>query len=145
MCPTLCDPIDSSTPGSTIPGILQARILEWVVISFSNACKLKVKVKSLSCVRLLATPWTAAYQAPPSMGFPGKSTGVGCHCFLQLLTSVNQILYNLRMNINVLRVKKKKKACGKPSGKELYLMSWKNSTDDVTYLKLTLPVKLEHL
>ena len=68
-CPTLCNPIDSSPPGSAIPGILQARILEWVAISFSNAWKWKVKVKLLSCVRLLATPWTAAYQAPPSMGF----------------------------------------------------------------------------
>ena len=65
--------------GLPIHGILQARILEWVAISFSNAWKEKVKVKSLSRVRLLATPWTAAYQAPPSMDFPGKSTGVGCH------------------------------------------------------------------
>ena len=79
-CPTLCDPIDSSLPGSAIPGILQARTLEWVAISLSNAWKRKVKVKSLSRVRLLETPWTAAYQAPPSMDFPGKSTGVGCHC-----------------------------------------------------------------
>ena len=69
-CPTLCDPIDGSPPSSAIPGILQARALEWVAISFSNAWKWKVKVKSLSRVRLLATPWTAAYQAPPSMGFP---------------------------------------------------------------------------
>ena len=68
-CPTLCDPIDSSPPGSAVPGILQARTLEWVAISFSNAWKWKVKVKSLSHVRLLATPWTAAYQASPSMGF----------------------------------------------------------------------------
>ena len=68
-CPTLCDPIDGSPPGSPVPGILQARTLEWVAISFSNAWKLKVKVKSLSRVRLLATPWTAAHQAPPSMGF----------------------------------------------------------------------------
>ena len=68
-CPTLCNPIDGSPPGSTVPGILQARTLEWVAISFSNAGKWKVKVKSLSRVRLLATPWTAAYQAPPSMGF----------------------------------------------------------------------------
>ena len=60
-CPTLCDPIDGSPPGSPIPGILQARTLEWVAISFSKAWKWKVKVKSLSCVRLLATPWTAAY------------------------------------------------------------------------------------
>ena len=68
-CPTLCDPIDGSPPGSAVPGILQARTLEWVAISFSNAWKWKVKVKSLSRVRLLATPWTAAHQAPPSMGF----------------------------------------------------------------------------
>ena len=68
-CPTLCDPIDGSLPGSPVPGILQARTLEWVGISFSNAWKWKVKVKSPSHVRLLATPWTAAYQAPPSMGF----------------------------------------------------------------------------
>ena len=68
-CLTLWDPIDGSPPGSPIPGILQARTLEWVAISFSNAWKWKVKVKSLSSVRLLATLWTAAYQAPPSMGF----------------------------------------------------------------------------
>ena len=67
-CPTLCDPIDGSPLGSPVPGILQARILEWVAISFSNAWKWKVKVKLLSHVRLLATPWTAAYQAPLSMG-----------------------------------------------------------------------------
>ena len=69
LCPTLRDPIDGSPPGSPVPGILQPRTLEWVAISFSNAWKWKVKVKSLSCVRLLATPWTAAHQAPPSMGF----------------------------------------------------------------------------
>ena len=68
-CPTLCDPIDGSPPGSHVAGILQARALEWVAISFSNAWKWKVKVKSLSCVWLLATPWTAVYQAPLSMEF----------------------------------------------------------------------------
>ena len=68
-CPTLCDPIDGSPPGSPVPGILQARTLEWVAISFSNAWKWKVKVKSLSRVWLLATPWSAAYQATSSMGF----------------------------------------------------------------------------
>ena len=68
-CPTLCDPIDGSPPGSPVPGILQARTLEWGAISFSNAWKWKVKMKSHSRVRLLVTPWTAAYQAPPSMGF----------------------------------------------------------------------------
>ena len=66
---TLCDPIDGSPPGSPVPGILQARTPEWVAIAFSNAWKWKVKVKSLSHVWLLATPWTAAHQAPPSMGF----------------------------------------------------------------------------
>ena len=68
-CPTLCDPMDGSPPGSPVSGILQARTLECVAISFSNAWRWKVKVKSLSRVRLLATPWTAAHQAPPSMGF----------------------------------------------------------------------------
>ena len=67
-CPTLCDPRDGSPPGSPVPGILQARTLEWVAISFSNAGKWKVKVMSLSHVWLPATPWTAAHQAPPSMG-----------------------------------------------------------------------------
>ena len=68
-CPTLCDPIDGSPPGSPVPGILQEGILEWVAMSFSNAQKWKVKVKSLSRVRPSATPWTAAFQASPSMGF----------------------------------------------------------------------------
>ena len=130
-CPTLCDPIDSSPPGSAIPGILQARTLEWVAISFSNAWKWKVNVKSLSRDWLMATAWTVVHQAPLSLGFsrqeywsglplpspmcksekwkwsrsvvsnslrphglkptrllcpwdfPGKSTGVACHCFLR--------------------------------------------------------------
>ena len=69
LCPTLCDPIDVSPPGSPAPGILQARTLEWAAISFSNAWKWKVKVKSLSRVRLLVTLWTAAFQAPLFMGF----------------------------------------------------------------------------
>ena len=83
-CPTLCDPIDSSPPGSPIPGILQARTLEWVAISFSNAWKWKVKGKSLSRVRLLATPWTAAYQAPLSMGFSRQEywSGMPLLCLL---------------------------------------------------------------
>ena len=69
LCPTLCDPIDGSPPGSPTPGILQARTLEWVATPFSNAWKWKVKEKSLSCVWLLATPLTAAHQASLSMGF----------------------------------------------------------------------------
>ena len=68
-CPTLCDPIDGSPPGSLVPGILQVTTLEWVAISFSNSGRWKVKVKSFSRVGLFVTPWTAAYQAPPSMGF----------------------------------------------------------------------------
>ena len=68
-CPTLCDPIDGSPPGSPVPGILQARTLDWGAVSFSSAWKGEVKVKSLSHVRLLATPWTAAHQASSSMGF----------------------------------------------------------------------------
>ena len=67
-CPTLCNPVDGSPPGSPVPGVLQARTLEWVAISFSNAWKWKVKVKSLSRVRPSVTPWTAAFQAPLSMG-----------------------------------------------------------------------------
>ena len=69
LCPTLCNPIDSNPPGSSVPGILHAGTLEWVAISFSNAWRWKVKVKSLCRARLLVTPWTGAYQAPLSMGF----------------------------------------------------------------------------
>ena len=86
-CPTLCDPIDGSPPGSAIPGILQARTLEWVAISCSNAWTWKVKVKSLSSVRLWATPWTAAFQAPPSMGFSRQKYWSGV-----LLPSPTQLL-----------------------------------------------------
>ena len=68
-CPTLCDPRDGSPPDSPVPEILQARTLEWVAIFFSNAWKWKVKVMSLGLIRLFVTPWTAAYQAPPSMEF----------------------------------------------------------------------------
>ena len=93
-CPTLCDPIDGSPPGSPVPGILQARTLEWVTISFSNAWEWKVKVKSLSRVRLLATPWTAAYQAPPSVGFSRQEYWSGVplpspfHCVVETNTTL---------------------------------------------------------
>ena len=89
----LCDSIDGSPTGSAVLGILQARTLEWVAISFSSAWKWKVKVKSLSRVWLLATPWTAAYQAPLSRpwDFPGKSTGVGS-AYLRLLIFLLAIL-----------------------------------------------------
>ena len=92
-CLTLCDPIDTSPPGSPVPGILQARTLEWVAISFSNEWRWKEKVKSLSRVRLLATPWTAAHQAPPSMGFSRQEYWSGCHCLLCLHVLCFQILY----------------------------------------------------
>ena len=77
-CPTLYDPIDGLPPGSPIPGLLQARTLEWVAISFSNAWKWKVKVKSLSCVRLLATHGLQPTRLLCPWDSPGKSTGVGC-------------------------------------------------------------------
>ena len=79
-CPTLCDPIDSSPPGSPFTGTLQARTLEWVAISFSNVWKWKVKVKSFSCVRLFATPWTVAHQAPLSMGYSRQEYWGGLLC-----------------------------------------------------------------
>ena len=76
-CLTLCDPIDGSPPGSPVPGSLQARTLEWVAISFPNAWKWKVKVKSLSRVRPFSTPWTEAFQAPPSVGFSRQESWSG--------------------------------------------------------------------
>ena len=85
-CPTLCDPIDPiEPPGSPVPGILQARTLEWVAIVFSNAWKWKVEVKLFSGVWLFATPWTAVHQAPRSMGFnwsglPLRTYKVICPC-----------------------------------------------------------------
>ena len=91
-CLTLCHPTDGSPPGSPVPGILQARTLEWVAICFSNAWKWKVNVKSLSCVWLCATPWTAAYQAPPSMGFSRQEYWSGVP-----LPSPGKPLGNLKM------------------------------------------------
>ena len=84
-CPTLCNHTDGSPIGSSVPGILQGRLLEWVAISFSNAWKWKVKVKSLSCVRLLATPWTVAHQAPPSMRFSRQEYWSELPWFLQVI------------------------------------------------------------
>ena len=88
-CPTLCNPIDGSSPGSAVPGILQARTLEWVAISFSNAWKWKVKVKSLSQPTRLLRPWD----------FPGKSTGVGCHCLLQGSCYLQSKAYLFKSNV----------------------------------------------
>ena len=86
-CPTLWDPIDGSPPGSPVPGTLQARTLEWVATSFSNAWKWKVKVKSLSRVRLLRHHGLQPTRLLRPWDFPGKSMGVGCHCLLLLLLS----------------------------------------------------------
>ena len=91
-CPTLCNPMNGSPPGSLVPGILQARTVGWVVISFSNAWKWKVKVKSLSHIQLLVTPWTAAYQAPPSMGFSRQEYWSGCYCLLWSYTDISLFL-----------------------------------------------------
>ena len=109
-CPTLCDPRDGSPRGSPVPGILQARTLEWVAISFSNVWKWKVKVKSLSRVRLFVTPWTAAYQAPPSMGFsrqeywsgvplPSPNTRLTIKFTLNLIMFNSSLLYPMDNNI----------------------------------------------
>ena len=89
LCPTLCDPKDGSPPGSAVPGILQARTLEWVAISFSNAWTWKVKVKPLSRVWPSATPWTAAFQAPLSIGFSKQEywSGVPLPSLSKLLTA----------------------------------------------------------
>ena len=99
-CPTLCDPIDGSPPGSPVPGILQARTLEWAAIAFSNAWKWKVKGKLLSRARLLATPWTVAYQAPQSMGFSRQEYWSGVPlpspvCFPKLWQIYFESLYPL--------------------------------------------------
>ena len=83
LCLTLWDPIDGSPTGSPVPGILQARTLEWVAISFSKAWKWNVKVKLLSCVRLLATPGLQPTRLLRPWDFPGKSTGVGCRRLLR--------------------------------------------------------------
>ena len=102
-CPTLCDPIDSSLRGSPVPGILQARTLEWVAICFSNALKWKVKVKLLSRVQLSATPWTAAYQAPPSMRFSRQEYWSGVP-----LPSPNKLYWsqpNMKLGIGINRYK----------------------------------------
>ena len=98
-CPTLCDPVDGSPPGSPVPGILQARTLEWVAISFSNAWRWKVKVKLLSCVRLLATPWTAAHQAPPSMGLSRQEywSGVPLYYMANTILKYFNVLQSIKL------------------------------------------------
>ena len=101
-CPTLCDPIDGSPPGSPVSGILQARMLEWVAISFSNAWKWKLKVKSLSRVRLLATPWTATHQAPMSMGFSRQENWRGVPLpSPQITHSATQFIFKKNLNTSI--------------------------------------------
>ena len=94
-CPTVCDPIDCSPPGFPIPGILQARTLEWVAISFSNAWKWNLKVKSLSRVWLFVTPWTTAHKAPPSMGFSRQEywSGVPLHSLLIFHSEMKFVIF----------------------------------------------------
>ena len=95
LCPTLWDPIDCSPPGFPVPGTLQARTLEWVAISLSNAWKWKVKVKSLSCVRLQQPHGLQPTRLLRPWDFLGKSTGVGCHCLLWMfcLLQINNAHY----------------------------------------------------
>ena len=94
-CPTLCDPMDCSLPGFSIPGIFQARTLEWVAISFSNAWKRKVKVKLLSRVWLLVTPWTAAHQAPPSGIFRATEKHKVFRRIIQMIFENNNLFWGL--------------------------------------------------
>ena len=111
-CPTLCDPIDGSPPGFPVPRILQARTLEWVAISFSNVWKWKVKVKSFSRVRLFETPWTTAYQAPPSMGFSRQENWSGVPLpspIKYLLVSFYFLQYHLLFSSHILYHREKQK------------------------------------
>ena len=114
LCPTLYDPIDGSRLGFSVPGILQARILEWVAISFSNAWKWKVKVKSLRRSRLLVTLLQPTRLLGP-WDFPGKSPGVGCHCLLrtttwevakELTVNLSMIIWNLKQIGKVTKLNK---------------------------------------
>ena len=104
-CPTLREPIDGSPPGSPVPGILQARTLEWAAISFSNAWKWKVKVKSVSRVRLCVKPWTEAHQAPPSMGFSRQEYWSGVPWpsppFLFIFCHKNANLYQVLCKLSI--------------------------------------------
>ena len=112
LCPTLSDPMDCSPPGSSVHGIFQARVLEWVAISFSNAGKRKVKVKLLSCVRLFTTPWTAAYQAPPSMGFSRQEYWSGVPLpSLKMRPRRNQTCQHLDRGLLAFRTESKISCC----------------------------------
>ena len=125
LCPTLCDPVDGSPLGSPVPGILQARILEWVAISFSNAWKWKVKVKSLSRFQLLVTPWTGAYQAPPSVGFFSQEhwSGVPLPSQLHLTSWIQRLLMKPVFHVT--------KCCSSTT----WELPWPHSTSKQTYIK----------
>ena len=120
-CPTLSDPMDCSLPGSSIHGIVQARTLEWVAISFSNAWKWKVKVKSLGRVWLLATPWTAAYQAPPSMGFSRQE-----YWSVVPLPSPNQALALFKSSVDNASV-------GQDNGEDVVIMTHQHLFPEIKY------------
>ena len=117
---TLWDPMDCSLPGFSVHGILQARTLEWVAISFSSAWKWKVKVKSLSHVWLLATPWTAAHQAPPSMGFSGQQYWSGvplpspklCTWYLLYQWKCSSSLWHLGLSLSWLQTRERRSVFG---------------------------------
>ena len=104
-CLTLCDPIDGSLPVSPIPGILQAWTLEWVAISFSNEWKWKVKVKSLSRVRLFMTPWTAAHQAPLSMGLSRQEYWSGVPLPSPNYCTIALIAYAIKVILKILQAR----------------------------------------
>ena len=145
-CLTLCDPIDGLPPGSSIPGILQARTLEWVAISFSNAWKWKVKVKSLRRVRLLVTSWTVAYQAPLSMGFSRQEYLSGVP-LPSLMTNLDSILKSrdITLSTKVGLVKAMVFSCGHVWMWELdYKESWalKNWCFWIVALETTLEIPL---
>ena len=128
-CPTLCDPIDGSPPGSPVPGILQARTLEWVAISFSNAWKWKVKGKSLSHVRLLATPWTEAYKAPLSTGLSRQEywSGVPLPSSMNRANQAQRLSESLRFLWKVIYLKSRAKRAstfGTAIWRDLWTKEW---------------------
>ena len=123
-CPTLCDPTDCSPPGSPIPGILQARTLEWVAVSFSSAWKWKVKVKSLSRVQLLGIPWTAA-QAPPSIGFATNKE----QCVLPRRLSGKESAYNAGVAGMAGSIPGSERSPGRGPGNPLQYSCLENPTD----------------
>ena len=112
FCLTLCNPTDGSPPGSSDPAVLQARTLEWVAISFTNEWKWKVKVESLSCVQLLATTWTVAYQAPLSMGFSRQEYWSGVP--MPPPDEKNEVLLNMMVWSELYKIQHKAKSSKLP-------------------------------